>query len=256
MALAQNPDVPAVGENDGAPLPVDVPPSNRKVIHHASLSVDVDDFSEATRKVESLVGEHGGFIADSQIGGSAGSIRRGTWTIRVPVDHYRELVAALTDLGELKEQCESSEEVTAEYFDLEARVRNKQQEEQRLLKHLDETTRQLPEILTIERELSRVRSEVERLQGRLKLLADQTSLSTIDLTIKETEPFVPAVIPTFATRLEETFHGSLESLLGVIQGLTLIAAAMLPWLVTLFIVAGLPFVLSFVVRRWIGSSAH
>lgn len=228
---------------------IEIPSSNRKVIHHATIVIEVADFGDAVSEVESLTSQCGGFIASSQLGGFSRSTRQGQWTLRVPVMQYRPLVNALIQIGELQEQQETSDEVTSEFFDLEARVRNKQQEEQRLLDHMTETTRALPDILVIEKELSRVRSEVERLQGQLKFLADQTSLSTIDLTLKEIEPFVPAERPTFVTRWQRTWQNSFESLVGIIQGIVLLVTAIFPWLLTLIALCMLPLAAHSVRRR-------
>ncbi len=220
------------------------------------MTISVTDFGEAASRVESLTSQHGGFIARSQFGGYSGSTRRGHWTLRVPVAQYRTLVNALSQIGELQEQRETSEEVTAEFFDLEARVRNKQQEEQRLLDHLDQTTKGLSEILIIEKELARVRSDVERIQGRLKLLADQTSLSTIDLTLTEIETFVPAESPTFVTRWQRTWHNSLETLVGIGQVIVLVATAMFPWLLTIALLLLAPLTANALRRRWLNAASQ
>ncbi|MBX3436821.1 MAG: DUF4349 domain-containing protein [Planctomycetaceae bacterium] len=227
--------------------PDPVAPTDRKIIYHAFLQIDVVNFSDAAAGVESIVSRHGGFVATSRLGGRSGSTRSGQWTLRVPVERYRSLVNDLGRLGELREQHETSNEVTAEFFDLQARIRNKQQEEQRLLKHLDETTRQLPEILTIERELSRVRGEVEQMQGRLKMLADQTSLSTVEVTIAETVPFVTAETPTFGARVERAWVGSTGTLLALLMGLAILATVFFPWIAALGVIVAvvLPIVVLF-----------
>ncbi|MGD9853679.1 MAG: DUF4349 domain-containing protein [Planctomycetaceae bacterium] len=235
---------------DGAQPNSDIiAPVNRKIIYHAHLQIDVTNFGDAAAGVESIISQHGGFVASSRLGGQSGSTRSGQWTLRVPVQRYRSFVNELAHLGELRELNETSQEVSDEYFDLEARVRNKQQEEQRLLKHLDETTRQLPEILTIEREISRVRGEVEQMQGRLKLLADQTSLSTVELAIAEIETFVPAVSPTFAIRITRAWNGSTETLLNVLQGIAVGVTAVFPWITVLTIFGAVLLPIVVAVRR-------
>ena len=221
------------------PLPPAVP-DGRKIIFEAHLSVDVVEFGEAAREVDREVVAHSGFITSSWRGGQSGATRSGTWTLRVPVDRYRALVDAVTQLGELRDHRETSQEVTDEFYDLEARIQNKQQEEQRLLAHLDETARNLQEILTIEQELNRVRGEVERMQGRLRLLADKTSLSTIHLSLQEIETFVPAAAPTFATRIDRAWRGSLESLMSVSQSAAIGLTGAAPWAVTLIVIGFLP----------------
>ena len=88
-------------------------------------------------------------------------------------------------LAELQNRNEDSQEVTAEFYDVQVRIRNKQREEERLLEHLADSTGDLEDILTVEKEIARVRTEVEQLQGRLRVLQDQTSLSTVTLRIHD-----------------------------------------------------------------------
>ena len=90
------------------------------------------------------------------------------WKIRVPVDQFESFVQKVVALGELERTLRTSQDVTEEYYDIEARIKNKKVEEERLLKHLEKSTGKLEEILAVEREISRVRGEVERLQGRLQ----------------------------------------------------------------------------------------
>jgi hypothetical protein len=236
--------------------PREIAPADRKIIYHAALLIDVTDFGEAAAGVEAAVSRHGGFVASSRLGGQSGSTRSGQWTLRVPVERYRPFVNELAGLGELREQNETSKEVTAEFSDLQARIRNKQQEEERLLTHLNETARQLPEILTIEKELSRVREEVERMQGRLKLLADQTSLSTVDLTVTEIETFVPAETPGFVTRIRRAWNGSTETLLTVLQGLAILIVALFPWLVVFGLLGAVFLPIGIMIRRRLHAPAQ
>lgn len=87
-------------------------------------------------------------------------------------------------------------------------IRNKQQQELRLLKLLDSATKSLEEIFRVEQEVSRVREEVERMQGRLRVLQDVTALSTITLQIHEIDkyrpqPQVALIAPLFGERLDQ-----------------------------------------------------
>ena len=126
------------------------------------------------------------------------------WKIRVPVEKFDSLLAILTQLGELQQTHTESEDVTQEYYDIEARIANKQKEEKRLQKHLDESTGKLEDILAVERELTRVRGEIEQMQGRIRYLSNITALSTITLTATEIKttprPRHPHFPPTSAAR--------------------------------------------------------
>ena len=151
--------------------------------------------------------------------------------------HYQELLTALRQLGELRSMQADSRDVTEEYFDVEARIRNKKSEEARLLKLLDDRTANLKDVLEIERELSRVREEVERMEGRMRVLQDLTALSTVKLHVEEVKDYVPEQSPGFATQARRTLTGSLRAVKLAAQGLTLLAIALAPWAAILAVVA-------------------
>lgn len=124
----------------------------------------------------------------------------------------------------------SLSDVTAEFYDVEARIRNKQQEEERLLKLLTEATGKLEEVLAVERELSRVRGEIEQAQGRLRMLKDVTELTTVTVSVTEIKNYVPDEAPTYATRVQRALTSSTAAAVATLQTLSLVAVALVPWL--------------------------
>jgi hypothetical protein len=144
--------------------------ATRKIIYNATLSMIVENVESVGDQVAKVVKQAGGYIAETDLSGDAQSQRRATWKVRVPVEKFEDVVSEVSRLGELERSHRDSEDVTQEYYDLEARIKNKQQEEMRLLKHLADSTGKLEDILAVERELTRVRGEVEQMQGRIKYL--------------------------------------------------------------------------------------
>lgn len=203
---------------------------SRKIIYTADLVLVVEDYPQAEQNLLTLVKSAKGYIARSDVHGSPGESRTGTWTIRVPVEGFGSFKQAAEKLGELLKSSSDSEDVSEEFFDLEARQKNKRVEEERLLKHLDSSTGKLEEILHVEREISRVRGEIERIQGRLQKLGNLTALTTITVTIHERKGYVPETAPTFGAQISRTFGGSTENLVDLGKTLTLIAVALAPWL--------------------------
>ena len=133
------------------------------------------------------------------------------------------------------------------------RIRNRKREEEQLLKLLAERTGELKDVLAVEKELSRVREEVERLEGRLRVLEDLTALTTVTLTIDEVKNYIPAEAATLGTRVRRTFTGSLESLRTTGESLLIVAVAVTPWLVVLAIPV---LILAVTVRRtWLRKRA-
>jgi hypothetical protein len=204
--------------------------SKRKIVYRAQVDLVVEEFTPLPERIEAAVKDHGGFISASTVTGSPGTPRSGRWTIRVPVDQFAGFLAAARQLGEVRSIHSTSDDVTAEYYDIEARIRNKQQEEERLLKLLAEATGKLEEILTVERELSRVRGEVEQAQGRMRMLKDVTELTTVTVSVTEIKNYVPEQAPTYGTRVRRAWDSSSAALVRTLQALSLVAVALVPWL--------------------------
>ena len=218
----------------------------RQIIYDADLRLVVEDFEGLPEMIELLVGEAGGFIAQAKLGGQSGSPRSGLWKVRLPVEKYNGFVENARKLGELESLAANSQDVTEQYYDLEARIRNKQKEEARLLRHLEDTTGKLEEILTVEREISRVREELERMEGKLRVLQDLVSLATVTLHVVEIKGYVPPQAPAFTVRVSRAFLGSWRALVRTSESLAVAVAAAGPWLAVL----GLPVVgVAAIVRR-------
>jgi nicotinic acid phosphoribosyltransferase len=79
-------------------------------------------------------------------------------------------------------------------------------------------------VLTVEREIAGVRGEVEQLEGRLRVLTDLTSLSTITLEVQEIAAYQPEQAATFGARRARSFNGSLSSLLAAAEALAVFIA--------------------------------
>ena len=203
----------------------------RKILRKAEVRLVVPDFDKAAQELRNLIGRfRGAYVAQAETDGSAGSPRYGHWKIRVPVSDFDSFLDAVAQLGVPERQSVDAQDVTEEYYDLETRIKNKKVEEQRLLKHLEQSTGKLDEILKVEREISRVRGEIEQGEGRLRLLANLTSLTTVDVAIREQKNYVPPRTPTFATAIAETFFGSVDLLIGFGKAVVLAAAGLAPWL--------------------------
>lgn len=231
-------DVPAeygVTRGDNAGATVEQTKIERKIIYNASLEVVVDDFEGVEAKVAAVVRQYDGFMASSNVRGEAGRPRHGRFVIRVPSTNFDDFMEGAESIGDVRERRTDSQEVTAEFVDLQSRIRNKQTEEERLIQLLKQATGKLEEVLKVEKELSRVRQEVETMQGRLRVLSDLTSLATVTLNVQEIKEYVPneAEAPGFFTRIARSFGGSVGGIIEVFQGIIIGIAAMVPWLIVI-----------------------
>jgi hypothetical protein len=231
---------PGVPQAPGQAQPAKPEPVSRKIIYTASVEITVEKFEAAEQELLQLVkAQDGAYIAKSDVRGSPGTPRSGTWTIRVPVAGFEAFKQAVAGLGELQRNQTDSQDVTDEYYDLGARIKNKQVEEERLLKHLEKSTGKLEDILAVEKELTRVRGEIERYQGRRQYLEKLSALTTVTVTIHERKNYVPSEpkAPAFGTTVSRTFESSLDLLTAFGKGLVLVTVALVPWLVLLAILA-------------------
>lgn len=216
-----------------------LPMPQRQVILNAELTVAVEDIQQANQQVGKLVQEQAALVTRSAMVGSVGHSFECQWTIRVSPPKYEPLLSSLVELGESTHRVESSQDVTAEAVDLDARIRNKTQEESRLLKHLETSTGNLPEILLVEKELSRVREELERMQGQRNLLKDRVDWATINLRLIQHRDLAVVQPVRLFDQIARVWHGSWKALVTVLRFSLLCLLAVLPWVITLGLPAAL-----------------
>lgn len=220
----------------------------RKIIYTAHLKLIVEDFSKLKEDVRQLIKKFDGMIANSNITGSAGSRLTGTWEIKIPVKHFDEFLAGARVLGVLQSESTNSREVTAEYYDLQARIKNKIVSKERLIKMLEneKLAGRLKDVLEIERQLTTVQGEIESMQGRLKLLENLTSLTTIHLYAEQIKNFVspvPPEIPAYSNVVAQTFSNSFGVLVSTGKAIFLFFVAITPWLPVIIFVCVLLWIL-------------
>lgn len=230
--IAQAPNG-AVPQPDGPAVPAE-----RKIIYNSQIEVVVDDLTSAQKRLAELVkvvDEAGGYLARQETNGRNGYRRNSSWTIRVPLSKFDGFVTEVEGLGELVKHSREAQDVTDAYADLDARLRNKQASEVRLLSHLQKTG-ELKDTLEVERELSRVRGEVEQLQGQLNLLKNKTDLATVVVTLWERESFTPLTAPNFSTEVSRTLATSWHGLVICGKMFVLVVVALIPWLAPVAVV--------------------
>lgn len=217
-----------------ANLPPDTP---RKIVYTADLQLLVEDLTPVQESIEKLVKEHKGFVAQREISGSPPA-RTGRWKVRIPTTAFDAFVAAVAGLGEIQKNKVDSSDVTEEFYDLQTRIRNKKVEEEELLKLQKEATNRLQkeptakmaDVLAVREKVEQARTEIERMQGKLNLLASLTEFTTVSIMVYERKAYVPPLAPTFTTTLGRTFGSSVDALVTFAQGIVIFVVALVPWL--------------------------
>ncbi|HXG41198.1 MAG TPA: DUF4349 domain-containing protein [Dehalococcoidia bacterium] len=172
---------PPAGDQGGA-LSLDDAGIERKVVYTARLDMEVDDVDRAVGEVQRVATALGGLLvsANVQDEGQGDDRRRvAEITVRVPADVYTDALAQLRRLASrVRSETAQSKDVTEEYADLEARLRNLRASEARYLELLAQA-RNVGEVLQVQDRLNAVRLEIERVQGRMNLLQRLSDMATI-----------------------------------------------------------------------------
>lgn len=212
-------------------------PTQPMIIRIVTLRVSTEKFDDARPTIERLLGEHAGRIGSLSISGEQNR-RSLSATLRVPSARLDGLVAALRTLGHVQHEAINTEDVTSEYQDLSIRIATARREEQRLIALLTNRTGKLSDVLEVEREIARVRTEIERMDAALRTRKDQVDYSSINLVVAEAYRAELALAPTsLGARIRNAAidgvrfatDGLIDVLLSIIQ----IVPSVLLWVLVL-----------------------
>ena len=164
-----------------------VPPM---LIRTGNAVIEVDSLEIAISEVRLLAQRMGGFIANTSMQTGQGQIRSATLEMKIPAGRFDETIGGLTPLGKVEAVNEHSEDVGEEFVDLTARMTNSKRLEERLISLLATRTGKLEDVLAVERELARVREEIERYEGRMRYLRTRAAISSLTVTVHEPRPLI------------------------------------------------------------------
>jgi hypothetical protein len=203
------------------------------IIRTGQAFIEVDKVDPAVLKIQQLAARVGGYITNSSLSGGKDQIRQATLELKIPSPKYNDAVESLSTIGKVETVTSNAQDVGEEFVDVTARVTNARRLEERLISLLANRTGKLDEVLRVERELARVREEIERYEGRLRYLSSRAAMSTLSITVHEPAPILgntPGENPIAAAlrRAWRNFIGLLAGLiasLGVLIPLALIGVA-------------------------------
>lgn len=212
--------VPAVAPDPAdAPLPklsdsATVRPSSM-VIRTGVAEIEVPVLDSAIAQLTALAARVGGFVGNSSIQSGEGQRRRAELQLKIPAARYGDALSGLPGIGKLISSNTNAEDVGEEYVDVSARMANSRRLEERLVNLLANRTGKLEDVLAVERELARVREEIDRFEGRLRFLRSQVAISTLTVSVYEPGPIVgdPGSSP-----LGNAFKNAWRNFMAVVTG--------------------------------------
>ena len=173
---------------------------DRQIIRTATVELTMDDVPGTLALIETAATGAGGFVAASSLNVETVTTppseddredetevrQTGTVSIRVPAENYPSVMSKIRDLvanpEDIRSLTEDSSEVTEEYSDLQARLRNLEATETQYLDLLSRAAT-ITDILQVQDRLNSTRLEIEQVQGRIQLLDDLTSMATITVNL-------------------------------------------------------------------------
>jgi hypothetical protein len=196
-------------------------PRTPAVIRTARLQIVAKDFNRVRTDVESIVSEAAGFIDHMTVTGDTSAARVLRGTLRVPADRMAAVLGQLRAMGQVVEDTQGSQDVTDQIVDLDARMASARATEVRLVQLIRERTGKLSDVLEVERELTRVRLDIERLMAEKTNLDRRVSYTTIDVTITEERKASLDGPLSLITRLRIAAVDGVETALDLVTGMAL-----------------------------------
>ncbi|MGH2538184.1 MAG: DUF4349 domain-containing protein [Candidatus Promineifilaceae bacterium] len=220
---------------------------DRLIIRNGNLEIVVQDTDAAANQISALALGMEGWVVSADffdVGvapaaeGEGQGTKQGVMTIRVPADEFDRAVERIKALAvETRREVSDSQDVTEEYVDLSARLRNLEATADRVRAFLDEADN-VEEALAVNQELSRLESEIEALKGRIQFLERSAAYSSITISLLPDELSRPIEIAGW--RPEGIARDAIEALVGALQGVASVAIWLVLFLLPLALVIGIP----------------
>lgn len=201
------------------PPPTDQPVrDDRKIIKNGTLAFETHDAESTRVKVVSTAMHFQAYVAHENHSLDDWRINHSI-TFRVPSANFDSLVSAISLIADTVENRDiSTEDVTSEFLDLQSRINNKKVLEQRFNGFLANAAT-LDDVLRLENEVAAIRQEIETMEGRLRLLSDQSTFSTLTVNYHQVTS-IPPVTPSFGHRMSGAFLSGWAGIKNVVVDLT------------------------------------
>lgn len=225
---------------------------SRMIVYTGALSLQVNDTADTINKIGDILKNVNGYIASKSVVAYGKDKLRGTVNVRIPAAALDTTLAQIKALGikVLKENADSND-VTAEYVDLEARRKNLEAYEVELTKLLEtvrERTGKAEDILAVYNQLTQVRGEIEQLKGRQNYLQNTSALATYTIELVPVEEVIVEGTPGWDPG--KIFAESLDALVGALQGLATLLIRFTVTVLPILLLCLVPVALFVLIVRW------
>jgi hypothetical protein len=201
-----------------------VPPigDGPRVIRTAQIAVEVKNgsFDGTVDKLFAISTNLGGYISGSAANADSGALRTGTITFQVPTDKFSEAISEVRALGTVQNLAIGGQDVSAQYVDLQARLKNAEAQRDAMLALLGQA-KTVSEVIAVQTQLGQITAQIEQLKGQISYFDHATSYSTIAVSVHEAAVALKPVNTEswgFATAFLQGLHGFASTLDYVLVG--------------------------------------
>ena len=201
----------------------------------AELTLTTNEFDKSRLAIEEILKRHNGYLGQLNVNATTGSGRTLDATLKIPADQRDQAIAEIKKLGRVESESQTGEEVTAQYMDLEARLNNARNTEQRLTDLLRQSTGKLSDVLAVEESISRVRGEIEQMEAERKTLTKRVEFLTLQVHLAENyRPQSNSVLGRFRDAAISGYQSLLNGIVAAILFLLKAGPSILLWAALLF----------------------
>lgn len=230
---------PPAGPPPPSPIEAPAQPAGPMIARTATLTVTAKDFDAARASMDRIVKAHQGYVSSINVSAEQGAARSFDAKLAVPAAQFEATLAELRALGRLTQEQQSSEEVTSQIVDLDARLKNARETEAQLAEILRARTGKVSDVLEVEKEMARVREEIEVMEADQKHLHDRVAFASIELNLSDEYQAQLGDAPLSVGRrirnaLVDGYRLAADGLLGICVFLLNVGPTILLWALILF----------------------
>lgn len=230
--------------------------SERKIVKNYYINIEVSNFDDFLENVRKLAEENGGYVDSFNSGiyysDSAKSInlKNGNISIRLPQESCIMVKENISTLGKVKDQSESSEDITSQYVDTQGRLNAKKLEEERLLDILSKCET-VEDIIKVEERLGYIRADIEAYTSSINNWDKLVNFSTLNISVTEignTE--LDKISPDFGQKMKNSFIESFNIVIDSLQNFSIKAVRYsIPTLIIIVIIVVIILIIKGIIKK-------
>lgn len=242
--------------NDALPQAANVEAASveRLVIQNADLAIVVSDVNARMKDIQALAEQLGGFVVSSNLYQTQVytptryvDVPQATVTIRVPSEKLDEALQAIKKgVVEVQSESRSGQDVTAEYVDLQSRLKNLEATEAQLTRIMENAT-DTEDVLNVFNQLTSIREQIELVKGQMKYYKESAAMSAINITVIAEETIQP--IEVGGWKPQGVAREAIQDLIYFFQGFVEWLIRFVLYTLPVLVIIGLPFYLVFLGAR-------